>query len=85
MTATVLQDKGREQSTSKVSPVIIAQTKGWMSLNIDELIEYRELFYFLTWRNIKVRYKQTLLGVLWGLLQPIATMAVFTVFFWKTG
>jgi lipopolysaccharide transport system permease protein len=47
------------------------------SLNISEILEYRELFYFFTWRDIKVRYKQTLLGVLWAVLQPLALMLVF--------
>ncbi|MDZ4715343.1 MAG: ABC transporter permease [Cytophagales bacterium] len=50
------------------------------SLNLKELIEYKELFYFFTWRDIKVKYKQTVLGFLWAILQPILLMAIFTVF-----
>lgn len=46
-----------------------------------ELWDYRELFYFLTWRDVKVRYKQTVLGVLWAIIQPFFTMVVFTVLF----
>lgn len=48
---------------------------------IRELWEYRELFYFLAWRDVKVRYKQTMLGVLWAIIQPLFTMAIFTVVF----
>lgn len=50
---------------------------------LDELWRYRELFYFLVWRDIKVRYKQTLLGVVWVVIQPFAAMVIFTVFFGK--
>ncbi len=52
-------------------------------LNIEELWRYRELFYIFAWRDIKVRYKQTILGITWVLLQPIASMFIFTVFFGK--
>lgn len=66
------------------SPVIIVKpSKGWISLNLDELWEYRELLYFLTWRNIKVRYKQTVLGAAWAIIQPFFTMVVFSLFFGK--
>jgi len=66
------------------SPVIIVKpSKGWISLNFDELWEYRELLYFLTWRNIKVRYKQTVLGAAWAIIQPFFTMVVFSLFFGK--
>ena len=49
--------------------------------SIQELWQYRELFYFLTWRDIKIRYKQTILGALWAVIQPLFTMVVFTVLF----
>jgi lipopolysaccharide transport system permease protein len=66
------------------SPVIVVKpSKGWISLNLDELWEYRELLYFLTWRNIKVRYKQTILGAAWAIIQPLFTMVVFSIFFGK--
>ena len=61
--------------------IVIEATQGWLSLGLGELWHYRELFYFLTWRDIKVRYKQTGLGVAWAVLQPLATTIVFTVFF----
>ncbi|HMD31874.1 MAG TPA: ABC transporter permease [Candidatus Acidoferrales bacterium] len=53
----------------------------WPAWNLGELREYRELLYFLVWREIKVRYKQTLIGVGWAILQPVATMLVFSLFF----
>ena len=56
-------------------------SKGWISLQLDELWNYRELLYFLTWRDVKVRYKQTVLGAAWAVLQPFLTMIVFTIFF----
>ena len=59
----------------------IAPGSRWFDLQLAELIEYRELIAFLIWRDIKVRYKQTTLGVLWAWLQPLATMVVFTVVF----
>ena len=52
-----------------------------LSLGLGELWEYRELFYFFTWRDIKVKYKQTYLGVLWALLQPLGMMLIFTFLF----
>ena len=52
-----------------------------MQLNLKSLWDYRELLYFLVWRDIKVRYKQTALGAAWAILQPVLTMLVFTVFF----
>jgi len=54
---------------------------GWFSLGLHELWEYRELLYFLVWRDVKVRYKQTVLGIAWTVLQPLITMMIFTVIF----
>jgi lipopolysaccharide transport system permease protein len=59
----------------------IAPSKGWVPLKLRELWEYRELLYFLVWRDIKVRYKQTALGATWAILQPLLTMIVFSLFF----
>lgn len=61
----------------------IEPSRGWVSLKLHELWEYRELLYFLTWRDIKVRYKQTVLGVAWALIQPLFTMLVFYFSFSK--
>ena len=63
------------------SPLFIRPASGWVPLNLGELWEYRELLYFLTWRDIKVRYKQTVLGVAWAVIQPLGMMLVFTIFF----
>ena len=59
----------------------IQPSSGWGSLNLAELWAHRELVYFLTWRDVKVRYKQTALGAIWAIIQPIMTMAVFALFF----
>jgi lipopolysaccharide transport system permease protein len=70
------------ESAPEVSVVIrIEASKGWVSLHLAELWEYRELIYFLVWRDIKVRYKQTALGAVWAIIQPVFTMLVFAVFF----
>jgi lipopolysaccharide transport system permease protein len=61
----------------------IAPSKGWVSLKLKELWEYRELLYFLIWRDLKVRYKQTALGAAWAIIQPFFTMVVFSLFFGK--
>lgn len=60
--------------------VIIGPSRGWRAINLRELWVYRELLYLLIWRDIKVRYKQTLLGVAWVVLQPVLTTLVFTIF-----
>jgi lipopolysaccharide transport system permease protein len=65
-------------------PVItIRASKPWSSLQLRSLWSYRELLYFLVWRDIKVRYKQTLLGVTWAIIQPLTMMLIFTFFFSK--
>jgi lipopolysaccharide transport system permease protein len=66
---------------AELGTVVIRPTKGWMALNLRDLWLYRELVYFMTWRDLKVRYKQTLLGVSWAVLQPFLTMVVFSIFF----
>jgi lipopolysaccharide transport system permease protein len=63
----------------------IEPSSGMVPLKMKELWEYRELLYFLVWRDIKVRYKQTALGVLWAIIQPVLTMVVFSIFFGKLG
>jgi lipopolysaccharide transport system permease protein len=61
--------------------IVIAPSHGWVSLKLGEIWEYRELMYFLVWRDIKVRYKQTALGAAWAVIQPLFTMIVFSLFF----
>ena len=71
-----------EEIHHKDLPVTVYEsTHGWLSLHLGELWRYRELLYFLTWRDIKVRYKQTALGVAWAVLQPLITMVIFSVIF----
>jgi lipopolysaccharide transport system permease protein len=65
--------------------VRIRPSKAWVPLRLGELWEFRELLYFLIWRDIKVRYKQTALGVAWAVVQPLLTMVVFSVFFGRLG
>jgi lipopolysaccharide transport system permease protein len=61
----------------------IRPTSGWLELNLRELWEYRELLYFFVWRDLKVRYKQTVIGAGWAVIQPFFTMVVFSLFFGK--
>jgi lipopolysaccharide transport system permease protein len=61
--------------------VRIEPPHGWLDLRLADLWEYRELLYFFVWRDIKIRYKQTVIGVLWVVLQPLLTMGVFSLFF----
>lgn len=60
---------------------VIEPSRGWVAVRLDELWAYRELLYFFVWRDVKVRYKQTLLGASWAVLQPLLTMLIFTIFF----
>jgi lipopolysaccharide transport system permease protein len=59
----------------------IQPSRGWSALGLREVWIYRELLYFLVWRDVKIRYKQTVLGAAWAVLQPVLTMLVFTIFF----
>ena len=69
-------------TTKHETPTIyIHPARGWIGLNLADLWAYRELIYFLTWRDIKVRYKQAVLGVGWAMIQPLMTMVIFTVIF----
>ena len=61
--------------------IVIEPPKSWVALDLKELWSYRELLYFLAWRDIKLRYKQTALGAAWAILQPLLTMVVFSVIF----
>ena len=59
----------------------IEPPRGWLELRLDEVWQYRELLYFFVWRDVKIRYKQTVIGIAWVVLQPLMTMGVFTLFF----
>ena len=85
MTDPKLIDSGVTQAAAAVPPTVIEPKPGWRLVDLGELWRYRELLAFLTWRDIKVRYKQTVLGAAWAIIQPVMTMVVFTVFFGKLG
>ncbi|MBK8899804.1 MAG: ABC transporter permease [Anaerolineaceae bacterium] len=71
-------------STSPLTEIpvtVIRPSRGWVSLQLDEVWQYRELFYFFIWRDIKVRYKQTVLGAAWAIIVPFMNMVVFSLFF----
>ena len=67
----------------QVATVRIEPPRGWFELRLREVWMYRELLYFMVWRDLKVRYKQTVIGVAWVVLQPLMSMGVFTLFFCK--
>jgi lipopolysaccharide transport system permease protein len=73
--------KVSEAQANEVSVVMIRPSSGWVSIGLRELWAYRELLYFLVWRDIKVRYKQTILGAAWAIIQPFFTMVIFSIFF----
>jgi lipopolysaccharide transport system permease protein len=66
----------KQPATVRIEPPL-----GWLDLRLGDVWEYRELLYFFVWRDVKIRYKQTVIGVLWVVLQPLLTMGVFTIFF----
>jgi len=78
-----LQEEAQESQEERapLPRLRIAPSQGWVSLKLGELWDYRELLYFLIWRDVKVRYKQTVLGAAWAIIQPVFTMLVFSLFF----
>jgi len=72
-----------EKVSLSTHQITIQPKKGWQFIDFEELRQYRDLFYFLVSRNIKVKYKQTVLGGLWAIIQPFLAMLVFTLFFGK--
>jgi len=74
-------DKVEQAGTTAAPVTVIRPPKGWLPVNLRELWAYRELLYFFTWRDIKVRYKQTLFGFAWAVMQPLFTMIIFSLFF----
>lgn len=79
-----MRNQSITRSTTSEHPLPVTRiepAKGWVSLQLRELWAYRELLYFLVWRDIKVRYKQTILGASWAIIQPVFNMVVFTLFF----
>lgn len=75
-------ERGRPDAAPDGVPITrLAPPQGWRLVNLGELWRFRELMYFLVWRDVKVRYKQTVLGASWAILQPFLMMIVFTIFF----
>lgn len=72
---------GRLKAAPNEQITLIQPLRGWIALDLREIWRYRELLFFFIWRDIKVRYKQTLLGASWAILQPVFTMVVFSIFF----
>ena len=70
-------------SQNSLAQTVIRPQKGWRLIDLKELREYKDLFYFLVWRDIKIRYAQSVLGVGWAVIQPVFTMIVFTIVFGK--
>lgn len=82
LTGMTSSTSAQKQPAGVEAPVtFIRPVKGWASLQLGELWRYRELFYFFVWRDLKVRYKQTVLGALWAIIQPFFTMVIFSLFF----
>jgi len=85
--ASVSDSRGRPHAdafTLPEQPVLtIRPSEGWISLDLGDVWAHRELLYFLTWRDIKIRYKQTALGAAWAIIQPLFPMIIFTLFFGK--
>lgn len=75
MTETAIESKNQNDT------ILLRPSRGWSALNLKELWTFRELVYFLTWRDIKVRYKQTILGAAWAIIQPLVNMIVLTIIF----
>jgi lipopolysaccharide transport system permease protein len=66
---------------SKTPELVITPPTGWLSIDFKELVAYRDLFYFLVWRDIKVMYAQSILGVAWGIIQPVMNILIFSIIF----
>ena len=77
----VVPDAVSEQYFGHEHVTVIEPARGWRSLDLKELWAYRELLFVLTMRDIKVRYKQTVLGFTWAIIQPVMMMVVFSIFF----
>jgi len=81
MTSQTVSSDGLLQDDARVPTIIIHPPKRWLPINFSEIRHYHELLYFLIWRDVKIRYKQTVLGVIWAIIPPLFLMIVFSVFF----
>ena len=73
--------RASEETPATSPPITIQPSRGWVSLGFKEIWTFRELLYFFAWRDLKVRYKQSLIGAGWAIIQPLSMMIVFTIFF----
>jgi lipopolysaccharide transport system permease protein len=80
-TSSSILDKAMPSSATTEFTLRIEPTRGFFKLDLAAVWEYRELLFFLVWRDVKVRYKQTIIGAAWAILQPLMTMIIFTVIF----
>jgi lipopolysaccharide transport system permease protein len=85
MESNVILNVPQTEAHESLQTLTIRPPSGWAAIGFKELWAYRELLYFLTWRDIKVRYKQTALGAAWAIIQPFFMMVVFSLFFGKLG
>jgi len=83
--STLLPPSDTHITIPELPELVIRPTPGWAPLHLADLWRYRELIFFLAWRDISVRYKQTVLGAAWAIIQPFFTMLVFSVFFGQLG
>src|SRR6266849_6351526 len=79
--AELLKEQTDTPAHHDVAVTLLEPPRGWQGLNLREIWHFRDLLYFLIWRDVKVRYKQTALGAAWAVLQPLLMMIVFTLFF----
>ena len=79
------EPEGPSEAKEELPIIRIEPSKGWVSLKLREVWDYRELLYFLTWRDIKVRYKQTALGASWAIIQPVLNTLIFAFLFGRVG
>lgn len=83
--AAPVDESARGEVAHDLPRTVIEPTSGWRAVNVAEVWRHRELLFFLAWRDVKVRYKQTVLGAAWAIVQPVLTMAVFSLFFGRLG
>ncbi|MGB3209607.1 MAG: ABC transporter permease [Desulforhopalus sp.] len=82
----IIKTNNEHANPEPIEPLVmhrIEATKGWVPVDLQEMKLFRELLYFLTWRDIKIRYRQTIMGMSWAVMQPFFTMVVFSIFFGK--
>ena len=85
MQTVMAEAKDAAPQQPELPELIIRPSTGWVPLRLGELVVYRDLLFFLMWRDVKVRYKQTVLGAAWAFIQPFFTMLIFTLFFGRLG